>query len=264
MVRRGRGIPYNEGVILALAVWATASDFKITAPPNDRGLSPFYKKCVTVRGILILSSDKASDQALIAAADICDHLLEHADPKIAVTLSKRIRCAIMSPTEQTLDIPEHSDLQKAFPGTDWNKRARGLGATPERPVVSGAEENLLGLPGDRYKGECIWLHEFSHTVFDEGAVVVNPKLKQRLQTCFDSAIKKGLWQKTYAATNPSEYWAEGAQDYFDCNRSSDPPDGIHNRIRTREQLKSYDPGLYGLLKDVFGNNPWRWKDPAKP
>lgn len=48
------------------------------------------------------------------------------------------RFAIMSATEVTLDIPEHSRM-----GEYWNHRARGLGATLYNPITTGAEENVL-------------------------------------------------------------------------------------------------------------------------
>jgi hypothetical protein len=240
-----------------------SSDLKVTAPPADRKLHPFYKKCVTTHGLLILGSDKVRDEALIGAAEIVNNMLKTVDPRIPKAMSERIRCAIMAETEQTLDIPEHSDLQKAFPDTDWNKRARGLGATTARPVVSGAEENILGLKGDRYVGECIWAHEFAHSLFDQGVAVVFPEKVKELREAYNNAKTKKLWENTYAMTNPSEYWAEGVQSYFDCNRYSDPPNGTHNHVNTREKLKEYDPTFYELINSIFKDNPWRWKDPAK-
>ena len=48
-----------------------------------------------------------------------------------------------------------------------------------------------------------------------------------------------------------EYLAEGAQSYFDCNDEQNPPNGIHNHVNTRTELKSYDPVLYGFLKEIF-------------
>ena len=53
----------------------------------------------------------------------------------------------MAHNEYTTHIPEHRDLQ---PRLYWNRRARGLGATPERPAVSRGEENLLGYVNDPY------------------------------------------------------------------------------------------------------------------
>ena len=46
----------------------------------------------------------------------------------------------------------------------YNERARGLGGTPAVPLGSSAEENLLCLAGDRYRGEDITVHEFAHSV----------------------------------------------------------------------------------------------------
>ena len=51
------------------------------------------------------------------------------------------RFAVMSATEVTLDIPEHSHMDPW-----WNKRARGLGGSFKVPIVTGAEENLLCWP----------------------------------------------------------------------------------------------------------------------
>jgi alpha-glucosidase len=249
--------------MIALGLLLLFNDFTVTAPPADRNLDPFYKKCITVRGLLILGSEKVSDKGLIGAAKIVDSMLQTVDPRVPQEMSKGIRCAIMAESEQTIDIPEHSDLNKAFPSTDWNKRARGLGATRERPVVSGAEENILGLKGDRYVGECIWAHEFAHSLFDFGVAIANPEKVKELRDAFANAKAKKLWENTYAQTNSSEYWAEGVQSYFDCNRSADPPNGIHNNIDTREKLEKYDPVLYKLINSIFSDNPWRWKDPAK-
>lgn len=231
---------------------------QIGMPPADWHLSPFYKKCVMVSGLPIVSSERVPDSALVEAKRIAEEMLKNLPDATKAMIKNRVRIAIMAKDEQTLDIPEHSDLQRAFPQTDWNKRARGLGATKERPAISAAEENLLKYPEDRYRGECIFIHEFSHAIADMGVAEVDKTFTADLKSCYDNAKKTGLWTNTYAISNPSEYWAEGAQDYFDCNKTADPPNGIHNKIGTRDALKEYDPKLYALLDRVF-NTPWRWK-----
>jgi alpha-glucosidase len=45
------------------------------------------------------------------------------------------------------------------------------------------------------------------------------------------------------------------QSYFDCNN---PPNGSHNDVNTREELRAYDPDLFGLIDDTFGKNTWRY------
>jgi hypothetical protein len=56
---------------------------------------------------------------------------------------------------------------------------------------------------------------------------------------------------TYAASNSDEYFAEGVQDWFNVNAERNPPDGVHNFVNTRAELKTYDPNLYNLLKRYF-------------
>ncbi|MEZ5430677.1 MAG: hypothetical protein R3F31_05750 [Verrucomicrobiales bacterium] len=62
----------------------------------------------------------------------------------------------------------------------------------------------------------------------------------------------GLRKGTYAVINKEEYWAEGVQSWFDGNRENDFE---HNQVNTREELKSYDPALAKLLREIFGTAP---------
>lgn len=58
----------------------------------------------------------------------------------------------------------------------------------------------------RYHDEDIMLHEASHGVHLLGACFVIPGFERRLREAYNSAMKKGLWQNHYAATNVMEYW----------------------------------------------------------
>ena len=82
-----------------------------------------------------------------------------------------------------------------------------------------------------------------------------------MQQAYDHAKAAGLWDRTYAIVNAEEYWAEGVQDYFDTNLTSDPPNGIHNAIGTRDKLKTYDPQLFALIDGAFKGAPWRARCP---
>jgi alpha-glucosidase len=225
-------------------------------------LSPFYKQYLSNRGLPIVSSDRVSPDALREAWDIIDHMLAGRDDIRQELIKRRIRVAVMSPTELTTDIPEHSDLT---PKDYWDKRARGLGATFVRPAISCAEENLLNRPGDGYAKESILVHEFAHTMHEIGLAGVDPKFDAKLQAAYKMALERGLWKGTYAATNHKEYWAEGVQSYFDTNRASDAE---HNDIDTREKLAKYDPTLFALIDDVYRHSRWRYvrwdtRHPAK-
>jgi hypothetical protein len=231
-------------------------------PPAHLGLDPFYKKYIDLDGLPIVSSEKTPDAALWEAHRIAKEMLRNLPDAREAMVRNKVRIGIMAESEVTLDIPEHRDLQKAFPDTDWNARARGLGATKQRPAITAGEENLLGYEKDRYRGESIFIHEFAHAIMDMGLVETDDSFMPRLRQAFFNAEENGLWENTYARANPSEYWAEGVQSYFDANRHADPPDGVHNHVSTREALKRYDPKLYALIDSVFSTE-WRWS-PPKP
>lgn len=225
---------------------ATASAAGVTPVPRKLGLSPFYAKCVMVEDLPIVSSAKVPDAALLKARD---HVLmmttKH--PKLLKALAKnKVRVSIMASTEVTTDIPEHSDLT---PKDYWDKRARGVGATSSRPASSASEENLLEQPGDRYKGENIFIHEFAHTLHTMAIVDEDARFDQRLQKAYQEAIAAGLWKGTYAASDHKEYWAEGVQSWFNVNMEAIPTNGIHNQINTHKELKEYDPALYELIAE---------------
>ncbi|MCX7872733.1 MAG: hypothetical protein N2487_05560 [Verrucomicrobiae bacterium] len=233
--------------------------FRVIPPPEDivkkLNLSNFYKKYCDADGLPIVASEKVSDYALMEAAWILTNMIGHRRDIIEAIANARVRVAVMASEEYTTDIPEHSDLK---PKDYWDRRARGLGATRRRPAVSCGEENLLSYRGDPYAAENILIHEFGHVIHEIGLRTAVPSFEERLKRAFNQATEKGLWKNTYAATNPNEYWAEGVQSWFDCNRQND---SIHNHVNTREELKQYDPELAKLLEEVFGDKNWRYEKP---
>ncbi|XXY49107.1 hypothetical protein WME91_54780 [Sorangium sp. So ce269] len=225
--------------------------------PAELGLDPFYKKYIDAMGIPVISSEKTPDPALLRACSVVVRMLGHRDDVRQAMVANHTRVAVMAETEVTTDIPEHSDLYEAFPGTDWDTRARGLGATPARPASSCAEENVLCYPSDPYIGEDILVHEFSHAIAIMGIAFAEPTFDRELADAFEGALQAGKWANTYAATNKDEYWAEGVQDWFDTNIESIPGNGIHNEINTRAELRDYDRPLHDLIARYFADDAWR-------
>src|SRR6185503_14620328 len=109
---------------------------------------------------------------------------------------------------------------------------------------------------DRYDDESIGVHEFCHTI--DGALrSIDPTWNERRNAVYESARRKGLYEKTYAGSNPGEYWAEICQSYFDCNRVNN---WNHGPIGSRSQLQQYDVDGYQLVDEVFRLGPERdWK-----
>ena len=94
-------------------------------------LAPFYKKHIAYRGFPIVSSDKVSDAGLLEARYLIGKMLADRDDVLRALIKNRVRFVVMAPSEMTTDVPEHSDLA---PKEYWDKRARGLGATRQRPA----------------------------------------------------------------------------------------------------------------------------------
>lgn len=239
------------------AVKPVAALARVIAPPatlvRTWGLSATYTKYIAVHGFPILGSARVSDAALREAAYLVEQMLGQRTDVLDKLAANHVRFVVMAPTEMTTDVPEHSDLE---PKDFWDRRARGLGATSARPAVSCGEENLLNLDGDPYSTENILVHELSHAIHQMAMVELDPTFETRLVAAFEAAKKAKRWANTYAMDSYMEYWAEGAQSWFDTNRTNDDQ---HGPIGTRAQLVTYDPPLAALLTEVFGDRPWRYR-----
>lgn len=234
---------------------ADPCDAPVAEPPPALALAPFYRKYIDARGVPVVGSRAAPDAALRAACRIVGRMVGARDDVRTHMVAAGARVTVMARTEVTVDVPEHAFLA-GDPATDWNARARGLGGTVARPTTSCAEENLLCEPGDRYRGENILVHELAHGVLNLGVEGADPGFRARLDAAFRSARAAGRWDRTYAATDADEYFAEGAQSYFDTNRQAAPPDGVHNDVDTRAELAAYDPALHALVAEVFPGLHW--------
>jgi hypothetical protein len=171
--------------------------------------------------------------------------------------------------EYTMDLPENNRRNRTTAQAAFqDRRSRGLGGLPN---CSCAEENLLNLPGDHYggdgspsSGENITIHEFSHTVASaigryQGR---NGEFWTALRKAFADAKASGgrlavfnenRTRPVYASTDEQEYWAEGAQAWFDhaVPRNS-------GGLRVRDDVKQKDPELAALLTGIYGDGPWRY------
>lgn len=218
-------------------------------------LSDYYQKHISVRGFAILGSNKLSDNALREAAWIVAKMIGHRQDILDAMTAQKVRLAVMAYNEYTTDVPEHSDLKSRV---YWDRRARGLGATPQVPVVSCAEENILCYRNDPYSTENILIHEFAHAVHETGMNKLDSTFDTRLEDAFQAAKQDGLWKGTYAESNRQEYFAEGVQCWFDDNRQND---ALHNHVNTRSELQQHDPRLAKLVEEVIGTGEWKYLKP---
>ena len=239
------------GFAIKLEVCPVRSE--VTGVPEGKGIHPFYKKYIETEGLYVTSSEKVADEALLKACDILSLMLSKRPDVKAHMVEQGCHVMIIGRDEETCDIPEFAHICTTPDSIKfWNWRARGFGGAPEDTYSSSCgEENVLALPGDRYVGENILIHEFSHLIHQIGIAEIEPDFNDRLETIRQHALEKGLWSKTYGIGSKEEYFAECVQSFFNCNRYSDPANGVHNWVNRRVKLKNYDPEMYALLKEYF-------------
>lgn len=239
------------------AVIVTAGRDPKAVPPSPaahfRALDPFYKQYVSAGGLIIAASDKVSPHALKEAAYLVDKLLATRPDVLAALIRNRIRVGVMAYTEMTTAIPAHRGL-----GVWYDKRARGLGNNP----VTCGEENLLDFKGDPYRGENIFIHEFAHIIDGRGFRAIDKTFKDRLEALYEKTKATGRF-RGYGMTSYGEFWAEGVQSWFHCNRGGglEALDANGKRvcvINTRSDLKKHMPVLAKILAASFPGNGWTY------
>ncbi len=257
----------NDPALMAKATIQSYEVFTLSAPPPSLGLDPFYQKYVDAGGIPIVSSARVPDAALLIARDIV--LAETAQrPDVRRDMATSgARVGVMAIDEGTMDLPEQRNWKKPVADdkrltqcerkhydkiaamTDaqyWNSRARGMGGH----YSTGAAENLLGVPGTRYFGENILVHEFSHNILST-LRKTDPLFYGRVQRAYDHAMAAGLWKGDYASVTIQEYWAEGTQFWFNSNKVFQDGD---RSVLSDKDLLAYDPMLYSVLEEIYGQN----------
>jgi len=273
------GTPTGPPIVADYATFEGRVDIvPVAAPPAALALDPFYKKYADAKGIPVVASEKVEDAAVLLARDIVNYMLQKRPDIRAVMVRRNSRLLIMDISEGETDLPERRTMRKpAFedrrltqgerdryylPGgiasmTDkqyWDGRARGMGGN----ITSCAEENLMGVPGTRYYGEHITVHEFSHNIM--GALrEADPALHAEIAPAYEAAKAKGLYKSwprgndQYAINTAAEYFAEGTQwwfwsnfEFYDFTTKA--------RVQSPEDLKAYDPTLFGILEKIYAGH----------
>jgi hypothetical protein len=228
---------------------------------------PFYAQRLDAAGLPVVASARAPVEALQAARAIVTDMLAHRPDLARWLAAAGYRVAVMAPDETTTDLPEQAHWTRPAPDdprltrcerkhyatrigamTDrqyWNARARGMSG----PLTSAGAENILALPGDRYRGENILVHEFAHDVLHAIRAVDAP-LYARVEQAYADALRHGRWRGEYASTTIDEYWAVGTQFHFNSARIA-----LFDKVRvlSHRDLARYDPALAKVLRAAYGS-----------
>ncbi len=216
--------------------------------PPEQG---FFSKELDFHGIPIKAHQVVSDAALYAAYDRLSMMLSNLAVKQPSLLSNlvaaRVELHIIGREQATTDLPEwRQDKGKPLPeynGLTRDQRTRGMGGR----LTSCGEENLLRLPEDRYHGRDICAHEFAHAVRNQGLPAA---VRARFDEQWRQSLAQGRWLKSYAGSNPDEFFAELTMWYFGTHgdlgmTGPKPDDGSAG-------LKKYDPEAFALLDAFYG------------
>jgi hypothetical protein len=249
--------------LAACAPGAGGEEAGLSAPPA--GTNPFYAKYKDAGGIPVIGSARVPDAAIARAAEIVTDMLARRPDLRAEMARQGVRVGVIAQEEAITDLPEHRHWKKPRRGDPrltqcelkyfsrieaqsdrdyWNARSRGTGG---RFTTVGAE-NLLAVPGSRYFGENILVHEFSHTVLD-AIRAADPALHAEIEAAYATALAEGRWKGDYAAVTLTEYWAEGTQYWFNTNMLARLDEGP---VLSHRDLERYDPALAAALGKAYG------------
>jgi hypothetical protein len=216
---------------------------------EEFNIHPFYTKYIVIRGIPVIGAEEVTDYAFLECAWTLDHMLHERELALKALVVAKVRVGIIGVQQYTMDMPENQRPRMMAKAAYNDRRSRGLGGLP---MATCAEENLLNLRGDPYTRENITIHEFAHTLAS-AIRRMDRSWYDKLRDAYNEAKEKGIYGRSYASTNEQEYWAEGAQCWFNCSNPRNSG-GASNR----DELKAKDAPLAALLTEVYGDTPWRY------
>jgi hypothetical protein len=253
----------------------------VLPPPAQFKFDPYYTKFTYAREFPVLGSKHVGDEALLRANDTIRKLFAYRHDILKALIADGARLVVLGRREKLSDLPELKDArrQAGFDGV------RYLDYTPAVKLMVVPEENVLGLPGEPFAGECTVVGVFARALYQvTGLRPADPDFERRrdkqqyelrvrrmdvefdhrLRKLHEDALNKELWKGTAAGRHRREYWAAGVEAYFDAAGETPAPNGADRPVTTREALRAYDRGLYALVDETMaytGHVDWRFKRP---
>ena len=209
-------------------------------------LSPFYQQWINVGGFPVIASARVNPYAVKEAAWVIWQMIGHRKSILKNLGRHGDQLSVLAIDESWGDLPEYEadDSPLKFVGAHHRDTVFSCCG-----VTTASEENLL----DPILNYSFLIHEFTHVIHN-GLRQFGSEFDNRLNTFYNAAMKKGLWSGTYASSNRGEYLAEAVGSWFNAPYQNNP-------IKTREQLKRYDPDLAKLIGELLGDFDWRYTSP---
>ena len=216
-------------------------------PPEE----DFFAGQFNYHGLAIKGAAVVCDEAFYEAWRRIDNLLRHSPVILSNLLQAGSEVHIIGRDQAQTDLPEFRRQKGVHlpenPRITLDERARGMGGRN----CSCGEENLLKLPGDRYRGRDILSHEFTHTIHGYG---VSQNIRELITKTYQQARAKRLWETPggkpiYGGSNENEYLAELALWYV--GGRGDWPVGMPAMQPGPDFIEQYNPEGYKLVDDLF-------------
>jgi len=209
-------------------------------PGEARTFDASYTRQREVLGIMIIAQEAVSDHALDQAEATVRAIF--ANNRLNEPLAEEGAYIIVAAAGQgVLELPEFGCLQDQL-GSDLFDHVCGVADRADYPVATVNELDVIEDPLGPCRGTNILFHELGHLVQGwtlEHADYIDLKL------LYQDALSGGKYAGEYASTNTNEYFAEGTQAFF-----TERQPGV---TRHREWLQRYDPELFKLLQQIYGD-----------
>lgn len=241
----------------------------VEAPPAKFTIDPYYTKFSWAREFVVVGRG-ANDQSLLRANEIVRKMFAYRHDILKSFIASGAKLVVLARHERLSDLPE---LKGADP-TKVDLLARFLEYSPETKLLVVSEENLEPSSSTASVRESHLIRVLASAIHQiAGTRAVDPnwearprqvwqqyelRLKrldvgfdQRLKETYDRAMSAGKWQGTTAVSSHQAYWVAGILAYFDATGQTAAPTDIRTAIETREQLATYDPELYELVRETM-------------
>ena len=249
----------------------------VAAPPAKFKIDPWYTKFTWAREFTVIGRG-ASDSAMLRANDVVRKMFAYRHDILKALMADSAKLVILGRNERISDLPEYKRLADKS-GIDV--LARSLDYTPSMRLIVVPEENVVGDPGDVRVGDNGVVRGFAHAMYrvvgtraidtmpiprntiqqyELRVTRMDARFDRKLDDLYKAAVAAGKWKGTAATRNREEYWVRGVLAYFDASGQHAPPLDAGYPIATREALRSYDPGLFGLVEETMaykGQVDWR-------
>ena len=246
---------------------------------SENGLLPKYVLCL---GFSTCGTKNAPDQAMLSAANLTRNMFRYRYDILKDMIDDNVTIAVYNGGDVSRSFLDSNRLDAdSFIKAEGSKAVANL---PSQLRITTLSQSLLAGDDGRAAMPVTIIHDLALAAYfytglrpvdasiphprhiqqyEKDLTRIDVRFDKKMQTLYQSAMKKGLWKTTPAAANRFEYFAHGTAAFFDAANIT--PAG-HKTIINRKQLTAYDPDLAKAVADIFKHTErvdWRYKPFAK-